>query len=77
MQTKTVVGQLHLVKHKIDTEDNKPIAQAMYQVPFLQRHTISERIDKMLANNIIRPSNSLWASPFVLVQKRWNFEILC
>lgn len=69
-QNDTDVGRTHLIEHKIDTGDAKPISQPMYRVPFSQRQVITEHIDKMLANNIIRPSNSPWASPIVLVLKK-------
>ena len=42
--------------------DSRPIRQRAYKTPLAKRQIISEQIDKMLAQNIIRPSSSrlLW-----------------
>lgn len=53
----------------IDTGDAMPIKQRAYRVPLTKRRIISQEIDKMLAEGIIRPSASPWASPLTLVPK--------
>ena len=57
-------------KHTIDTADNKPIKQMPYRVSFKERQTIQSQVKEMLANDIIKPSRSPWASPVVLVRKK-------
>ena len=49
--------------------EGEPICQRAYRTPLLKRKAISEAIDDMLAQGIIRPSCSPWASPVTLVPK--------
>ena len=53
---------------KIHTEGS-PICQRAYRAPLLKRQAISNTIDDMLAQGIIQPSCSPWASPVTLVPK--------
>ncbi|UYV69319.1 hypothetical protein LAZ67_6003240 [Cordylochernes scorpioides] len=46
------------IKHRIDTADNLPINQRSYRVSPDERCIISEKIDKMMKNNIIQLSES-------------------
>ena len=57
------------VKHKIDTQGHAPINQAPYRVSPAQNKEISDNIDVMLKNKVIRRSRSPWASPVVMVLK--------
>ena len=49
--------------------EGAPICQRAYRTPLLKRQTISKAIDEMLAQGIIQPSCSPWASPVTLVPK--------
>ena len=60
----------HLVKHRIYVEDPKPIFRPPYRVPYTQRAVLQEKIDEMLRNDIIRPSDSPYSAPVILVAKR-------
>ena len=53
---------------KIITEGN-PICQRAYRAPLTKRQEISKAVDDMLAQGIIQPSCSPWASPVTLVPK--------
>ena len=53
---------------RIITEGD-PICQRAYRTPLLKRQAISKAIDEMLAQGIIQPSCSPWASPVTLVPK--------
>ena len=53
---------------KIITEGG-PICQRAYRAPLMKRQAISKAIDEMLAQGIIQPSCSPWASPVTLVPK--------
>ena len=53
---------------KIQTE-GPPLCQRAYRAPLLKRQAISNTIDDMLAQGIIQPSCSPWASPITLVPK--------
>ena len=63
-------GETDLVEFKIDTGDTSPKKQAARRVPFAARQAIARQLDEMQSNNIIKPSESPWASPVVLVKKR-------
>ena len=53
---------------KIITE-GPPICQRAYRAPLMKRNEISKAVDDMLAQGIIQPSCSPWASPVTLVPK--------
>jgi len=58
------------VKHHIDVNRNLPIKQRPYRVSQKEEEVIRSEVKQMLENQIIRPSNSPWASPVVLVKKK-------
>ena len=49
--------------------DVDPICQRAYRTPLIKRQAISKAVDEMLAQGIIQPSCSPWASPVTLVPK--------
>ena len=51
------------------TTSGPPLSQRAYRAPLLRRQLISDCVDDMLAQNIIRPSVSSWASPVTIVPK--------
>ena len=54
-----------------------PIAQKAYRAPLLKRQIIDEEIDKMLNDDIIRPSSSPWSSPVLIVPKKDGTSRFC
>ncbi|UYV82907.1 hypothetical protein LAZ67_22001343, partial [Cordylochernes scorpioides] len=64
------LGRTNLAKHRIDTEDAKPIKHKPYRVSAKERDIIKEQIDEMLTEGIIGPSSSPWSFPVILVKKR-------
>ena len=58
------------VEHKIDTGDHPPIKQRARRLPIHKRPEAEKEIDNMLQDEVIRPSESPWASPIVLVTKK-------
>ncbi len=58
------------MKHTIDTGGAPPIKQAPRRVPLAQKHVMEEEISAMLDQDVIKPSDSPWASPVVLVKKK-------
>lgn len=58
-----------LTSHRIDTGDNLPVFVPPYRVGPAQTEEISRQTQQMLENNIIRPSDSPYASPVILVKK--------
>ena len=71
------LGQTHLVKAKIDTGDHPPIQQKPYRLPFSQRQLVEQHIQDMLKAGVIEPSQSPWASPIVIVDKKDGSKRFC
>ena len=67
---KSDLGRTHLVTHHINTGDSPPIKQAPRRLPLSKRAEAEAEVDKMLQKGIIKPSNSPWSSPTVLVRKK-------
>ena len=63
-------GKTHLVKHKINTADAIPISKKPYRTSVTENEVISNEVNKMLKEGIIKPSTSPWSSPVVLVKKK-------
>ena len=60
-------GETDLIEMTIETGDADPKKQAQCRVPFSVRHEVAVQLRTMLEKCVIQPSNSLWASPIVLV----------
>ncbi|GBN27531.1 Transposon Ty3-I Gag-Pol polyprotein [Araneus ventricosus] len=65
------------VKHRINTGDHPPLSQRAYRVSPTERRAIHDEVEKMLESRIIRPSESPWSSPVVLVRKKDNSWRFC
>ena len=63
-------GETDLVEFRIDTGDATPKRQAAKRIPFAARQEIADQLEKMQASGVIKPSESPWASPVVLVRKK-------
>ena len=68
--TKTELGRTHLVEHEIDVGSTRPIKQRTRRVPLHRQEAEGRLVNEMLEQGVIRPSNSPWASPVVLVEKK-------
>ena len=64
------LGTTDLVTHSIDTGDHPPVRQPHRRMPFALRTKVDEMVSDMLSQGVIRPSQSPWASPVVLVRKK-------
>lgn len=64
------LGRTPLAECDIDTGNAAPIARKPYRVPLEHRKTVENAIKDMLARGVIKPSNSPWASPLLVVPKR-------
>ena len=62
------LGQCIYTPMSIETK-GKPIAQRSYRAPLLRRQLISDCVDDMVHQGIIRPSMSSWSSPVTIVPK--------
>ncbi|KAI9554902.1 hypothetical protein GHT06_020180 [Daphnia sinensis] len=64
------LGNTNLIKHTINTEGRGPIRQRPYRVTNNQRKILEDKVQEMLEAKVIRYSQSPWASPVVLVEKK-------
>ncbi|XP_012477702.1 uncharacterized protein LOC105793326 [Gossypium raimondii] len=63
--------------HKIPLRDEGTVIKMWpYRYPAFQKNEMERLIQEMLAAGIIRDSTSLFASPIVMVKKRWIIEEL-
>ena len=73
----TELGRTTVVEHSIDTTDHLPVKQPPRRVPFALRGKVVQLMDEMLAQGVITPSSSPWASPIVLVAKKDGSTRFC
>jgi hypothetical protein len=64
------LGRTNLVSHRIYTEDVPPIRSRPYSIPPSEQDFVKEELQRMIDNGLIRPSDSPWTSPVVLVKKK-------
>jgi hypothetical protein len=64
------LGCFSAVQHEIDTRDSPPIKQRMRRTPLGFEQEEEKHLRAMLDHGIVRPSQSSWASPPVLVRKK-------
>ncbi|KAJ8352199.1 hypothetical protein SKAU_G00236750 [Synaphobranchus kaupii] len=68
--------QTELVQHTINTDRAQPIRLRPHRMSPAKRLVAEEKVKEMAAAGVIEPSNSPWAAPAVLVQKKsgeWRF----
>ena len=54
---------------KIDTGDARPISSRPFRIPYSERDIIEKEVAEYLRRGWIRPSNSDWASPTLIVRR--------
>ena len=59
-----------MVQHEIQVGDSKPIRKPPYRTPYALRQEMQTQVQKMLDKEVIRPSNSPWSAPAILVPKK-------
>ena len=64
------LGLTDVLQHRIDTGTARPIRQPLRRFPPAHVEAISSEVDKLLAQGVIEPASSPWASNVVLVRKR-------
>ncbi|XP_017486578.1 PREDICTED: uncharacterized protein LOC108375015 [Rhagoletis zephyria] len=73
----STLGKANVVKMDIKLTTDKPINMKPYRLPFAKRPIVNTIIRDLLDKNIIRASNSPFASPIVLVAKKNNEYRMC
>jgi hypothetical protein len=71
------LGECNLGTHAIDTGNATPIYCNPRKVPYQARAALKAELDELKTINIIRDSNSPWAAPIVLVNKKDGTKRLC
>ena len=66
-----------LAQHHIDTGTHPPVYVPPYRTSPAQRQVIVEQAQDMLENGVIRPSNSPYSSPVLLVKKSDGKDRFC
>ena len=57
-------------EHGIDVQGASPLKTTYHGIPLAKQQVADEQVDKMLEHGIIKPSNSPWSFPTVLVTKK-------
>ena len=71
------LGLMDLVKHHIQLDDYTPIKDRYQRIPPNQYEEVRKHLKEMLDIGAIRRSNSPWASPVVLVCKKYGSLRFC
>ena len=71
------LGLCSVCPHRIKTGDAAPIKQAARRLPFHKRATLKTLLEDLLSKGVISESDSPWASPIVLVDKKDGSSRLC
>ena len=71
------LGRTHLVEHDVDTGKSGPIKLAPYRLAPGKMSIVKSEIEDMLTRGIIRPSNSPYSAPIVLVTKKDGSNRMC
>ena len=71
------VGCTSLVQHEIPLTNSNPVRQRYRRIPPAQFTQVKEHVHELLRKGIVRPSNSPYASPIVVVQKKTGEIRLC
>ena len=66
------LGQTDLVTYHIKLNDDNPFNECYRQIPPAMFDGVLDHLRQMLDNGVIRPFESLWVSPVVLVRKLYR-----
>ncbi|RWS02016.1 KRAB-A domain-containing protein-like protein, partial [Dinothrombium tinctorium] len=63
------ITQTDIIEVEIETK-GAPIKEKIYRLPYTHREPLRKILEELLAANIIRPSNSSYCAPILLVKKK-------
>ena len=69
------LGETELVTHDIDTGDARLVRAMPWRLSYAVRKELEDELKQLLDIGCIEPSNSLYASPLVLVRKNGNLRV--
>ena len=70
-------GTTNISEHDIKLTSNEPFHRKPYPVPHALQETVREEVENMLKMGIIEPSESPYASPIVLIDKKDGSKRFC
>ena len=70
-------GNTNLAEHRIDLTSDIPVRQTPYAVPFALKSSLKKELQQMEDLGIIRKSDSPYASPVVVVKKKYGSNRIC
>lgn len=70
-------GECTVAQHRIKLSSNQPVVSRPYAVPHSLRESLKADLEEMQNMGIIRPSDSPYASPVVIVKKRDGSNRIC
>ena len=70
-------GDTNLAEHRIDLTFDVPVRQTPYPVPFALKSSLKKELQQMEDLGIIRKSDSLYASPVVVVKEKDGSNRIC
>lgn len=71
------LGKTDVAKMSITLNDNEPVTYRPYRMPYANREKVREIVKELMNNDIIRESESAYASPILLVRKKNGEERMC
>lgn len=71
------LGFTHVTEMTINLKDAEPVVYRPYRMSYSERKVVQEMVQEMIDANIVRESNSPYASPIVLVKKKTGEKRLC
>ena len=72
-----IPGKTTLIQHAVVLKSDTPIYKKPYIMPYSLRQKVQEEVQNMLQAGIIEKSNSAYAAPIVIVQKKDKSIRLC
>ena len=76
-KSKTDLGRTDLIKHHIDTGDERPFKHKPRRLPQAKFEEMKRQVEAMHAQGVIRPSSSNWGSNVLLVKKKDTSWRMC
>ena len=70
-------GRTHVCTHEIKLTSTEPFRKKQYPIPHALQSTVREEVESMLKMGIIEPSQSPYASPIVLIDKKDGSKRFC
>ena len=70
-------GKMTKDKHRILTNDQRPIRQRPYRIPLALREEFTKELKELLEAGIVEESSSEWSSPMVIVKKKDGSNCMC